>query len=121
MAMINRLINALFSPRQDLTELKEKMKQKEVPTTPADDEKKVVMFRPQPIAKQSKYQGDIDALEAKFGELTTGVCIETTLQDLLAIVPRNRPRVEAYQGLISELKRMGVELKITSRKSKKGN
>jgi hypothetical protein len=41
------------------------------------------------------------------------------LQDLLTICPRNRPRVDAYQGLVSHLKsEYGVTLTIKSRKRK---
>ncbi len=67
----------------------------------------------------SKYDSDVEALEANFGSFKTGLCIETTLQELLQICPRKRPRIEAYQGLISHLKaRYETTLIIKSRKTK---
>lgn len=66
----------------------------------------------------SKYQADIDAIESHYGKLYDGLTIETTLQELLPIAPRNRKRIEAYNGLVSELKKRGVTLNIKSRKTK---
>lgn len=65
----------------------------------------------------SKYEADIKALVAEFGNLS-GLCIEIDLQRLLEIVPRRRRRTDAYQGLVSELKsKLDCELKIHSRKN----
>jgi hypothetical protein len=65
------------------------------------------------------YEPDITAITNKWGELKPGLCIETTLQELLAIVPRHRPRIDAYNGLVSELWfKYGVTLTIKSRKTK---
>ena len=66
-----------------------------------------------------KYDKDVAAIASKYGELKPGLCIETTLQELLTIAPRQRPRIDAYNGLVSELWfRYGVKLTIKSRKSK---
>jgi len=66
-----------------------------------------------------KYESDITAITSKWGELRNGLCIETTLQELLTIVPRHRPRIDAYNGLISLLRdKYGVKLTIKSRKTK---
>ena len=71
-------------------------------------------------AEPGKYDSDIEAITGKWGELKSGLCIETTLQDLLVIVPRQRPRVDAYNGLVSLLRdKYGVTLTIKSRKTKK--
>lgn len=68
----------------------------------------------------NKHASDIEALEGQYGELKKGLIIETTLQDLLQICPRKRKRTEAYQGLISYLKKIGVTLIINSNKTKNG-
>lgn len=66
-----------------------------------------------------KFEADVDALQKKHGNFITGLCITENLQDLLTICPRNRPRVDAYQGLVSHLKsEYGVTLTIKSRKRK---
>lgn len=66
-----------------------------------------------------KYESDITAITRKWGELRNGLCIETTLQELLTIVPRHRPRIDAYNGLRSLLRdKYGVTLTIKSRKTK---
>ncbi len=66
-----------------------------------------------------KYDKDVAAIQSRYGRLKPGLCIETTLQDLLSIAPRHRPRIDAYNGLVSELwSRYGVKLTIKSRKTK---
>lgn len=67
-----------------------------------------------------KYQEDIESLKGIYqGDFKTGLCINLTLQDALKILPRERKRVDAYQGLVSFLKeKMGIELNIKSQKSK---
>ena len=62
-----------------------------------------------------KYDADIAALTAIYG---IGVCIDIELQDLLKICPRDRKRIEAYNGLVSELAKRGTVLTIKSRKTK---
>ena len=69
-------------------------------------------------SRSEKYESDIRAIIEKYGELKPGLCIETTLQELLTIVPRHRPRIDAYNGLRSLLRdKYGVELVIKSRKT----
>ena len=69
-------------------------------------------------SRSEKYESDIRAIKEKYGELKPGLCIETTLQDLLAIAPRHRPRIDAYNGLVSELWfKYGVKFLIKSRKT----
>ena len=64
---------------------------------------------------------DIKRLEEAFGcPLEGGMEINVTLQELLRIVPRNRPRKDAYKHLQRVLKDdMGVILTIKSRKDGK--
>ena len=75
---------------------------------------------PLSTVQTSRFDSDVEALRKKFGNFETGLTIEETLQNLLKICPRKRPRVDAYQGLVSYLKVMyGVTLIIKSRKTKK--
>lgn len=66
---------------------------------------------------KSKFAEDIMALKSAYpGEKV----IDISLQDILKLCPRNRQRVDAYKGLISELSEQeGIELRITSRKKNK--
>lgn len=69
-----------------------------------------------------KYMDDIEVLREIYGgNFKTGLCINLTLKQALEIIPRERSRVDAYTGLRSFLKsKMGIELKITSQKTKGG-
>ena len=63
---------------------------------------------------------DIQRLERRYGELQEGMVIETTLQEILAVVPRHRARTDAYDSLVKKLESdYGVKLIITSRKHNK--
>ena len=65
----------------------------------------------------NKYEDDITALSV-FYSLEPGAEVSIELRDLLCICPRERQRVDAYRGLVTELSKRGVVLKIKSRKSK---
>lgn len=70
------------------------------------------------VRTSNDYASDVAVLSVFF-PLAEGGKIEVSLQDLLSIIPRRRPRVDAYNGLVSYVKnRYGVELIIKSRKSK---
>ena len=73
--------------------------------------------------KQNPLTDDIKRLEEAFSNgqpLESGQEINVTLQELLRIVPRNRPRKDAYKHLHRVLKdEMGVILTIKSRKDGK--
>ena len=73
--------------------------------------------------KENKYDSDIANLRLLYRDrFDTGICITTSLQDLLRICPRERKRADAYTGLISYLKNQyGITLTITSSKTKKGD
>ena len=64
-----------------------------------------------------KYDADIEALGVFFC-LDPGREVQVQLQDLLAILPRNRRRSDAYRGLVEELGKRGVKLTIKNRKIK---
>ena len=63
---------------------------------------------------------DIERLEKRYGRLSEGKVIETTLQDILTAVPRKRARSDAYDSLVKKLESdYKVKLIITSRKKNK--
>lgn len=63
---------------------------------------------------------DIERLEKRYGELFEGKVIETTLQEILAVIPRHRARTDAYDSLVKKLESdYRVKLIITSRKHSK--
>lgn len=64
------------------------------------------------------YADEIKRLEAEYGPLIEGQHLTVQLQDLLALVPRARRRITAYNGLVKELANRGVTLTIKSRKTK---
>ena len=87
----------------------------------AQDEKSISSATPVNENDNDPYAGDIDKLQnALFNghPMENGTCIDITLQDLLRIVQRKRRRIDAYRGLVSKLKKMGVTLTIKSQKSK---
>ena len=67
-----------------------------------------------------KYEQDITALKKKFGNsFITGLCIKITLKEALEMIPRNRKRVDAYDGLTRYLQEeYGITLTIYSQKTK---
>ena len=68
--------------------------------------------------KRGKYEDDIIALEKVYGNLQSKT-LKVELQELLKIGPRERRRIDAYNGLVSELaKEKGCELTIVSQKTK---
>ena len=79
---------------------------------------------PETIFKDNKMNdenlSDIQRLERKYGDLHEGMVIETTLQEILAVVPRHRARTDAYDSLVKKLESdYKVTLIITSRKKNK--
>ena len=64
------------------------------------------------------YAGEIKKLEAEYGPLIEGRHLTVQLQNLLALIPRARRRIDAYNGLVKELANRGVTLTIKSRKTK---
>ena len=64
------------------------------------------------------YADEIKRLEDEYGPLIEGQHLTVQLQDLLALVPRARRRINAYNKLVKELANRGVTLTIKSRKTK---
>ena len=71
----------------------------------------------------AKFKDDIKALEDYTGrKLESGVCIRVDLAELLTVIPRERRRVDAYNGLVQFMKdELGVDLVISSSRKKGGN
>lgn len=71
----------------------------------------------------AKFKDDIKALEDYTGrKLESGVCIRVDLAELLTVIPRERRRVDAYNGLVQFMKdELGVDLIISSSRKKGGN
>ncbi len=63
---------------------------------------------------------DVERLEKHYGELHEGKVIQTTLQEILAVIPKKRARIDAFNSLVKTLERdYKVKLIITSRKHSK--
>ena len=110
--LFSNLMNALFgtNTRPDLIEQKQEV------AIPVVEEEISSPSEPLPT---SRFDSDVEALQKKHGKFETGLSIDETLQDLLVLCPRTRPRSDAYQGLVSYLKsEYGVTLNIKSRKKK---
>lgn len=102
-------LNSLFGQTPTLT------LERQEHTTPVDTKEKLCA----PKVSGGKFDTDITALSSRWADLPTGICIETTLQEMLTICPRHRPRIEAYNGLVGYLKdHYGTTLTIKSRKTK---
>ena len=105
--MIFNLLQALFGERSTVT-----------------SECQVNDTAPETIFKDGMMKdekpSDIQRLEKHYGELHEGKVIQTTLQQILTVVPRHRARTDAYYSLVKKLERdYGVKLIITSRKHSK--
>ncbi len=113
--LFSNLMNALFGTetRPDLVEQKQEV------AVPVVKDENVSPSEPLPTIQTSRFDSDVEALQKKWGAFETGLSIDETLQDLLVLCPRTRPRSDAYQGLVSYLKaEYGVTLNIKSRKRK---
>lgn len=91
-----------------------------VPSHQEKAEPDVIEEKTANIKIPQKYKDDIESLKGIYHEnFKTGFCINLTLQEALKIIHRERKRVDAYQGLVSFLKKkMGIKLNIKSQKSK---
>ena len=115
--MMYQLLQSMFStifPRT-LTEPK-----KDDVSAPNPEAQEKSECAPVVEVKQDSITADIKRLEEVFSNgqpLESGQEINVTLQDLLKIVPRKRPRKDAYKHLQRVLKdEMGVILTIKSQK-----
>ena len=114
--MLQLLLNSMFSAFPGIwTEPKKDDVSAPIPEAQEKSECAPVME-----VKQDSITADIKRLEEAFSSgqpLESGQEINVTLQELLRIVPRNRPRKDAYRHLQRVLKdEMGVILTIKSQK-----
>ena len=110
--MIFNLLQALFGERSTVTS----ECQVNMNTAPEAKDKDGI----RKIDNGDKQISDIERLEKRYGELTEGKVIETTLQELLDVAPRHRARTDAYDSLVKKLESdYKVTLIITSRKKNK--
>lgn len=78
------------------------------------------MTIPKDSGNSEENLSDIQRLEKRYGDLHEGKVIQTTLQQILTVVPRHRARTDAYDSLVKKLEsEYGVKLIITSRKKNK--
>lgn len=78
-----------------------------------------VVSKERSIAKSDKIDSELGILANEFGELSEGKQIEVELRHLLTLLPRERKKADSYKAIKSALKKMGVELIITSKTKKK--
>ena len=116
--MLQMLLNSMFSAFPGIWTEPKKDESVHIPETQEKSE-----CAPVVEVKQDPITTDIKRLEEAFSNgqpLESGMEINVTLQELLRIVPRNRPRKDAYKHLQRVLKdEMGVILTIKSRKDGK--
>ena len=117
--MIQMLLNSMFSAFPGIwTEPK-----KDDVSAPIPEAQEKSECAPVGKVKQNPLTDDIKRLEEAFScgqPLESGQEINVTLQELLRIVPRNRPRKDAYKHLQRVLNdEMGVILTIKNRKDGK--
>ena len=108
--LIQNLWNSFISGRQDVVDDSVKptttIEPATIPTSPLKEERKVV---------KKSFAEELNDLIAEKGEFER---LEISLKELLAIIPRHRPRIEAYRGFISYASSQGKKIIITSNKTK---
>lgn len=78
-----------------------------------------VVSKRKSIAQREEIDPELEILEKEFGELSEGKQIVVELRHLLLLLPRERKKTDSYKGLRTKLKKMSVELIITSKTKKK--
>lgn len=72
------------------------------------------------VAEDSPFAADVKALRDFNYGLKAGDVIKMTLQEALSVMPRKRPRTDAYKALVKWLsEEKDIELIITSNKTKR--
>lgn len=83
-------------------------------------EHNAVKEEPPKETKKGKYFDDIESLKSYFGNTFKDCAeLEIELSTILELCPHKRKRIEAYQGLISTLrKEMNINLTIKSKRKR---
>lgn len=80
-------------------------------------EKNTLPLKKEKIPPHTKvpFTKELEVLVERYGEFET---LEVELQELLAVLPRRRARVDSYNMLVKWLEKQNIKLKIKSRKTK---
>ena len=110
--LVQNLWNSFMSGRQDVVDDSvEKptttLEPATIPTPSLKEERKAV---------KKSFVEELNDLIAEKGDFER---LEISLKKLLAIIPRHRPRIEAYRGFISYATNQGKSISIISNKTKK--
>ena len=108
--LVQNLWNSFMSGRQDVVDDSVKptttLEPATIPTPPLKEKRK---------AMKKSFAEELKDLIAEKGEFER---LEISLKELLAIIPRYRPRIEAYRGFLSYASSQGKKIIITSNKTK---
>lgn len=108
--LVQNLWNSFMSGRQDVVddsvEKPTTSLESTIPTSPLKEERKAV---------KKSFAEELNDLIAEKGDFER---LEISLKELLAIIPRHRPRIEAYRGFLSYASSQGKKIIITSNKTK---
>lgn len=118
--MIDLLKKILFGERDFLPNNQEK-KVAPVSKENATDEEEICTEEAttEPQKSEPEIDPEVLAIARKYGPIASGVVIEVSLQELLALIPRQRKRSDAYVGLQKKLMaNYGTELRIIKKKGK---
>lgn len=103
MNLITNLLDCFFSSRIN----------SDAPTT---EEKNTLPLKEEiPPHTKVPFTKELEVLVERYGEFDT---LEVELQELLAVLPRRRARVDSYNRLVGWLAKQNIVLKIKSRKTK---
>lgn len=109
--LVQNLWNSFMSGRQDVVddsvEKPTTTIEPAIPTPPLKEERKAV---------KKSFAEELNDLIAAKGDFER---LEISLKELLAIIPRHRPRIEAYRGFLSYATNQGKSISIISNKTKK--
>ncbi|OYP54300.1 hypothetical protein CIK99_13820 [Prevotella sp. P5-92] len=109
--LVQNLWNSFMSGRQDVVDDSVKptntLEPATIPTPPLKEERKAV---------KKSFAEELNDLIAEKGDFER---LEISLKELLAIISRHRPRIEAYRGFISYATNQGKSISIISNKTKK--
>lgn len=108
-SLVQNLWNTFMSGRTDVVE-----ESVETPTPTQDSTIPTQPLKEETVKKS--FSEELNYLIAHKGEFDT---LNISLKEILAIIPRHRPRIEAYRGFLSYATSQGKTITIISNKTKK--
>ena len=108
--LVQNLWNSFMSGRQDVVD-----DSVEKPTTSLESTIPTSSLKEERKAVKKSFAEELNDLIAEKGDFER---LEISLKELLAIIPRHRPRIEAYRGFLSYASSQGKKIIITSNKTK---